>query len=60
MASYQPLEPQRSPTYASRGKQIYSNQFELDDTNNHRILRSTIDTTGNLLPPIPVTVTFAP
>ena len=29
------------------------------DTNNHRILQSAIDKAGNLLPPIPVTITFS-
>ena len=59
-AFYQPREPLRGPTYASRRKQICSNQFELADTNNHRILQAAIDNAGNLLPPIPVTITFAP
>jgi hypothetical protein len=57
-AFYQLREPQRGPTYASRRKQIRSNQVELADTNNHRLLQSAIDKASNLLPPIPVTITF--
>jgi thiol-disulfide isomerase/thioredoxin len=42
------------------GQNGETTRLYIADTNNHRLLQSVVDKAGNLLPPIPVTITFAP
>lgn len=54
----------RSELYEPGGLSVWSGGGEtrlyIADTNNHRVLQSAIDEVGNLLPPMPLRISFAP